>query len=154
MPLHSNDSEDNILDFVFRQHSNLSQNDKEKNISSYYAIKHHMPSEIYQTNKLKFNYNKGISYILASFENITIFKIPNNKIRDLEIICPPSKEFVKTLEISDTSKELILKKYKDTKLDYWYIKLSPDELLSFSSKHWEGFSSILISLSNGTIKSH
>lgn len=147
MPKKSTKDEKQVLDFIFKENSNLEIKEQEKTINTYYAIKHHMPSEIFKTGKLKFNYNKGLSYILASYGEIQLFKIPNTK-DPIEIICPPDKEFVKSLDISDTKKENTIKKYKDTKASVWYLKLSTDEILHFSSNHWNGFIATLKKLIN------
>ena len=147
MPHQSTLDEKQVLDFIFKENSNLPIKEQEKNINTYYAIKHHLPSEIFKTGKLKFNYNKGLSYILASYGDIQLFKIPNNSKHLIEIICPPDKEFINSLDISDTKKENTIKRYKDTKASVWYIKLTPDEVLHFSSNHWNGFIKTLKNLS-------
>lgn len=138
MPKKSNKDEKQVLDFIFRENSALEVKEQEKTINTYYAIKHHMPSEIFKTGKLKFNYNKGLSYILASYGDIQLFKIPNNK-NLIEIVCPPDKDFVNSLDIADTKKEKTINRYRDTKATVWYLSLTPDEILHFSSSHWNGF---------------
>lgn len=138
----SNKDEKEVLNYIFKECSQLELKEQVKNINTYYAIKHHMPSEIFKTNHLKFNYNKGVSYILASFGDIQLFKIPNNN-TPIEMICPPNKDFINSLDTSDTNKERTIKRYKDTKAKYWYIKLTADEVLSYSSTHWTVFNSIL-----------
>lgn len=143
MPHQSNKDEKQVLDYVFRENSDLETKEQEKNINTYYAIKHHMPSEIFKTGKLKFNYNKGVSYILASYGDTQLFKIPNNSKNLIEMICPPDKEFINSLDIPDTKKEATIKRYKDTKATVWYVKLTPEEALSLSSNHWTGFNNIL-----------
>lgn len=147
MPLKSNLTEAEILDFIFRQSSNMEPNEKEQNINTYYAIKYHMPKEIFQTGKLKFNYNKGLSYILASYDETTIFKLPNNKENLVEFICPPNKEFINSLDISDIKKDATLKKYKDTKHLFWYVNLTTEEVRSLASYQWETFNKLLLELS-------
>ena len=142
MAHHSDKNEKQVLNFIFKENSDLDIKEQEKNINTYYAIKHHMPREIFQSDKLKFNYNKGISYILASYGDTQLFKIPNNK-QLIEIICPPDKNFINSLDIADTKKEAVIKKYKDTKATVWYIKLAPEEVLYFSSSHWTAFTSVL-----------
>lgn len=143
MPHQSNMDEKQVLNYIFRENSTLETKEQEKNINTYYAIKHHMPSDIFKSGKLAFNYNKGISYILASYDNTQLFKIPNNSENLIEIICPPDKEYINSMDISDTKKEQTIKRYKDTKATVWYIKLTPEEVLSFSSAHWTGFANIL-----------
>lgn len=145
MPKKSTKDEKQVIDFIFRENSVLEVKEQERTINTYYAIKHHMPSELFKTDKLKFNYNKGLTYILASYGDIQLFKIPNNK-KPIEIICPPDKEFVKSLDIADTKKEKTLNKYKDTKATVWYLNLSTDEILHFSSNHWNGFIDVIKSI--------
>lgn len=138
----ANKDEKQVLNYIFKECSQLEYKEQVKNINTYYAIKYHIPSEMFSSNKLKFNYNKGVSYILASFGDILLFKIPNNN-TPIEIICPPDKNFINSLDTSDTNKENTIKRYKNTKAKYWYIKLTADELLSYSSTHWTTFKSIL-----------
>lgn len=148
MPNHLKTDEKQVLNYIFKENSDLEINEQEKNINTYYAIKHHMPSEIFKAGKLKFNYNKGVSYILASFGQTQLFKIPNNSKSLIEIICPADKDFVNSLDIPDTKKETTIKRYKDTKATVWYIKLTPEEVLDFSSAHWTGFSNVLVEIAN------
>lgn len=139
MPLHSNKSEEEILNFIFKENSLLEDKENEKNINAYYTIKHHMPSSVFKTGKLKFNYNKGVSYIQANYENTRLFRIPNNKNNLIEIICPADKNFIKSLDISDIKKEKFIRKYRDSKLKFWYIEITTDDILNFSSTNWESF---------------
>lgn len=135
-----------VLNYVFRENSSLDKKEKENNISTYYAIKHHIPKEVFATGQLKFNYNNAISYILVSYADTTLFKIPNHKKEEITFICPPDKNFIQSLDISDTKKDLFIKKYKNSKRNFWYVNLSAEEVLCFSSTHWESFKKLLISL--------
>lgn len=146
MPHHSNKDEKEVLNYIFKECSNLDVKEQEKNINTYYAIKHHMPNELFKSKKLKFNYNKGVSYILSSYDEIQLFKIPNNNKHLIEIICPPDKDYINSLETSDTNKERTIKKYKDTNAKHWYIKLTAEEVLCFSSTHWKMFNTLLKNL--------
>lgn len=149
MPKKSHKDEKQVLDYIFRENSTLEKKEQEKNINTYYAIKHHMPSEIFKSGKLNFSYNKALTYILASFEDIQLFKIPNNDKNLVELACPPDREFVKTLKISDTKKDATIKRYRDTKAKIWYIKFTPEEVLCFTSNHWKAFSALLLDISKG-----
>ena len=149
MPLQSSKDEKHVIDFILRERSSLPVNEQDKNIDAYHAIKHHMPMELFESGKLKFNYNKGLSYILSCYNDILIFKIPNSENKSIEIICPADKEFINNLEISDVKKDSIIKRYRDTEASFWYVKLSSTELLRFSSAHWIGFNKLLKDISLG-----
>lgn len=145
MPLHSDMNEKKILEFIFKENSTMEPNAKEKNINTYFAIKFHLPSELFKSKKIQFSYNRKITYISANCEEILLFKIPNEDSKLIEIICPPDIEFISSLNISDTKKELTINNQKDKKLDYWYVKLTPDEVLGFSTKHWQDFTQLCTS---------
>ena len=148
MPLNSNKTEEEVLDFIFRKNSNIEHDEQEVLIRAYKAIKHHIPNSLFEFGKIKFNYNKGLSYIVASCGDIQLFKIPNDFKTPIEFICPPEKEYIDLLKVSDLAKDSTLKRYKDTKAKVWYIKMTPQEVLSLSSYHWEGFKKILKAISS------
>lgn len=142
MPIQSNMSELEILDYIFRENSSLEYNQQERNKNFYHCFKFHIPSEMFKDGNLNFSYNKGLTYISAVYNNIVLFKIPNSNNEKIEAIFPADKDFIKSLNIPDTKVSSLVKKLKTYRLPYISISVEPETILSLSLEDWNKIKSI------------
>lgn len=142
MPLQSNMTELEILNYIFCENSNLEYNEQERNKNFYHCFKFHLPTEMYKDGKLKFSYNKGLTFISCLYNDILLFQIPNSDEEKIKFLCPADKEFIKSLSIPDSKRSSLVKKLKNYRKPYIEIDAEPETIIGLSLDHWQAIKSL------------
>jgi HKD family nuclease len=132
-------SEDEALRLAFER-SRLSPEDAEKAERAYYLLKYHIPKE---ARTCSFRLNKG-NYIGVNYRNYRLFALPGKKRRSVWVIYPED-DIDNLLSILSRERLQEIREYIYNRNEIFSffpcvgMVLFLDEVLRFSSIHWDSF---------------